>query len=1474
MKISTRFSINLKTLRSLFCLLIVVLGANIASAQSDLDWGTATWTPGAASGTIPFTTPAGYEPVSVTISMAFNASDGIFYNGSLGNFPSIDYIGGEFGGIDDLGVAFDPADNGRTNVDSPITMTLTFSEPVSGVSFIISDIDQSANRIDEVYLTSNAGDPVSITREVPIANSEIATITANTLASSAAKDASADDNTGSATVDFGTKLISTITVVYSDAGETDGIRGAGFFGGFNVRAASVLEATNDVQTAVVEGVGGQAISNVLTNDVYQAGSPTVSDVTLAQVSTTNPGVTLNTSTGAVDVASNVPAGNYIIEYRICETANSANCDTAFAYVTVLPDNDGDGIDDTVDLDDDNDGILDEDELDCSSGFVALGQNFNNNTTGTNGGAATASLTGLYAYNGVDVSASFDPQGNVIWNDGVSSASGAGVSGPYINTQPTNTNFSIGDVAVYTYTFSQPVFNVEFKFAGLDNSDRADFTANNSGTNALVLLSDINLGTDGIFFGQSVVSNAGGDNAPDNAIQVSIPGPITEITITVGKEDGNSGNVTMQFYELEYCIGLDTDGDGIPNIYDTDSDGDGCFDALEGGDNILATNVLANGQLDGTANAASNGVPSNVSSTTGQTVGGSVDGTPSDTNGQCDSDGDGVIDANDICNGFDDAADIDGDTVPDGCDLDNDNDGILDINECSPSKTVDILIEEADLTFTASGNPGNIGDTARYANVGSYEGTNIDLRITVLSNSDLANLEVDLSGVNFTPTNGEPTLYYPIYLASTNPAIVGFANFDFEFLINGTNTLIEVPANLVIQDIDDTTPGEVVEFNKKDILNYEVTTTTSLVVASSVSNSSFGNAGSFLKVTSTGNAAGAADENLWFGIQMPFVDEFNITFAKRQFDTGYLFNTKTFSSTTNTTQVTPGCTADYDNDGIPDYLDVDSDNDGCFDALEGGDNILAANVLANGQLDGTVDLTTGVPNNVNVNSGQAVGGSIDGTPSDSNGQCDSDNDGVIDADDLCPGFDDNANADGDAYPDSCDEDDDNDGISDIDEGLVVTNATPVCGSQTILNFNSSFTEESGDGNIATFLLNETFRFPNVTTGIDALVTITELNGTTVPTIDDNGSNPNSFQPRSAFNLVNVGDRAYTEYRFDFVTTGGTVGVNDVIIPNFFVNFNDVDGNERYGEQNWSQTADTHVVNTPTELLITEESNFIVGTSGINEYPGVTSNFPQVNYSTSHSGKSTYTIRLGVIARQAGASASGRQHNVQFDCPSNFVNPVTTTTIDTDGDGIPNHLDLDSDNDGCFDALEGNGGITSAQIDGNGVITGAINTNGIPNAANSGAGQGDSSSTDDQTIGDECKVNTIIGDVTVDEGDGTATVPVTIDEVSTFDTVIDITTTTGTAGTSDYTATTTTVTIPAGQTSVDVVIPILEDNIDEPNETFTVGGTVTSGNAFNPTPGTVTITDNDATPVVTIGDVTVDEGAGTATVPVTIDVPSSE
>ncbi len=134
---------------------------------------------------------------------------------------------------------------------------------------------------------------------------------------------------------------------------------------------------------------------------------------------------------------------------------------------------------------------------------------------------------------------------------------------------------------------------------------------------------------------------------------------------------------------------------------------------------------------------------------------------------------------------------------------------------------------------------------------------------------------------------------------------------------------------------------------------------------------------------------------------------------------------------------------------------------------------------------------------------------------------------------------------------------------------------------------------------------------------------------------------------------------------------------------------------------------------------------------------------------------------------------------------------------------------------------------------------------------------------------------IEDVIVDEGAGTVTIPVTLSNPSDEDTVIEIVTTTGTAGEDDYTETIVTVTIPAGETTGEVVIPITDDMLDEDDETFTVDGTVTSGNTDNTDPsGTVTITDNDGAPTVTIEDVVVDEGAGTVTIPVTLSNPSDQ
>lgn len=133
---------------------------------------------------------------------------------------------------------------------------------------------------------------------------------------------------------------------------------------------------------------------------------------------------------------------------------------------------------------------------------------------------------------------------------------------------------------------------------------------------------------------------------------------------------------------------------------------------------------------------------------------------------------------------------------------------------------------------------------------------------------------------------------------------------------------------------------------------------------------------------------------------------------------------------------------------------------------------------------------------------------------------------------------------------------------------------------------------------------------------------------------------------------------------------------------------------------------------------------------------------------------------------------------------------------------------------------------------------------------------------------------IGNVSFFEGSGTAIVPIFLSEISSIDTVIDIATTTGTASFSDYTTTFITLTIPAGQTSTSVSIPIIDDIINEADETFTVNGTVLSGNTVNNTAfGTVTIIDNNSTPIISIANVTVNEGNGTVIVPITLSGPSA-
>ena len=139
---------------------------------------------------------------------------------------------------------------------------------------------------------------------------------------------------------------------------------------------------------------------------------------------------------------------------------------------------------------------------------------------------------------------------------------------------------------------------------------------------------------------------------------------------------------------------------------------------------------------------------------------------------------------------------------------------------------------------------------------------------------------------------------------------------------------------------------------------------------------------------------------------------------------------------------------------------------------------------------------------------------------------------------------------------------------------------------------------------------------------------------------------------------------------------------------------------------------------------------------------------------------------------------------------------------------------------------------------------------------------------------------ISDITVNENAGTASLIVSLSAPKSTPTTVVVSTSNGTATAgSDYTAVNTTVTIPAGATSAVVTFPIIDNSINEPTENFIATLSNPNGATIADGSGTVTILDNDSvtptptTPTVSISDVTVNEGAGNASLTVSLSAVST-
>lgn len=169
----------------------------------------------------------------------------------------------------------------------------------------------------------------------------------------------------------------------------------------------------------------------------------------------------------------------------------------------------------------------------------------------------------------------------------------------------------------------------------DQSDPTDGPAGSAGTGG-------NAGSGGL--AASSGSGGGGTGGSSVAGQDAL-GDAGEANGSGGGANVDSDGDTISDRD-EGAPRRDTDGDGIPDYLDTDSDGDDISDGFEAGDAKLETSPIDT----------------------------DFDGTPDYLDS--DSDDDGIPDAVEIAGGFD----TDGDLVPDYLDLDSDNDDATDAEE--------------------------------------------------------------------------------------------------------------------------------------------------------------------------------------------------------------------------------------------------------------------------------------------------------------------------------------------------------------------------------------------------------------------------------------------------------------------------------------------------------------------------------------------------------------------------------------------------------------------------------------------------------------------------------------------------------------------------------------------------------------------------------------------------------------------------
>ena len=441
-------------------------------------------------------------------------------------------------------------------------------------------------------------------------------------------------------------------------------------------------------TLLASNLGGSNSANTIVNALLPSGYTYVSSNASAGTYDSATGIWnlgnfVDTATQTLTITAKAnTTGNYTFVSTISGDNGDPNSSNNTSSVTTTPslgaDTDGDGISNSCDLDDDNDGILDTVENNCTSPI-----NQTVFSIGFESGVFTGNLGNGVTMQGADMALYTAPNGTggqigspssngVVRDcvDGEEQCEGAIVTYPY--------NFSCGGAANLSITGTRGVF-----FNACLNEPNLDANTNGTKGEALKFVNipmnfgfnyDFNFKLINVYAGVgSYVFSAKLYDSSNNLISTTniivnaaVTGTVVNALGTLSAPSNGLYTIVLGLPVTEYGAdflvddislvkkGCDSDNDGIPDYLDTDSDNDGCPDAIEGGDNVLpsqvnaypATGIVApqgsiNTQANGTSNGTvavidADGVPvlvntggvANITLPQGQSIGTSTDGIPS------------------------------------------------------------------------------------------------------------------------------------------------------------------------------------------------------------------------------------------------------------------------------------------------------------------------------------------------------------------------------------------------------------------------------------------------------------------------------------------------------------------------------------------------------------------------------------------------------------------------------------------------------------------------------------------------------------------------------------------------------------------------------------------------------------------------------------------------------------------------------